>query len=147
MLKLKIIFLALLLLDTYEIYKYRSIKVDEPIRAREVVVVERPTPIPNKTATASWYDRSACGSRIYGSTCKTANGDVFDETKLTVACSSKFRLGSHIRLYYMDKSVDVFCSDRGNFERLGRDFDLTPAVFNHFEDLKKGLLKVRYELI
>ncbi len=141
-------FLLILFLINYANFKqYRSIQPNEPASPREVVVVYRPTPLPEKIAKASWYDRSACGSRVYGDTCKTANGDIFKESDLTVACSSKFRLGSNIRLYYMDKSVDVVCTDRGNFERLGRDFDLTPAVFSHFADLKKGVLKVKYEVV
>jgi len=108
----------------------------------------RPTPTPEtNTGLASWYDRSACASRIYGSTCKTANGEIFDETKNTVACARRFRLGTHFRLYYLDRSIDVVCNDRGNFESMGRTFDLSPAAFGSLANLNRGVIKVKFEII
>ena len=106
------------------------------------------TPAPEvSTAVASWYDRSACANRIYGVSCKTANGEIFDETKYTLACSSAFRLGSRFKFCYLDKCVSAICSDRGNFKRLNREFDFSPATFGALADLDKGIIKIRWELI
>jgi len=107
-----------------------------------------PTPTPEvNTAIASWYDRSACADRIYGVSCKTANGEIFDETKYTLACSSAFRLGSRFKFCYMDKCIVAVCNDRGNFKRLNREFDFSPATFGALADPNKGIIKIRWELI
>lgn len=105
-----------------------------------------PTPKTNKTL-ASWYDRSACAGRVYGETCKTANGEIFDETGYTAACSSDFRLGSHIRVCHLGKCIEIVCNDRGGFESLGRKFDLSPHAFSSLDDLSRGVISVEYERI
>lgn len=148
----KLLIIILLLITFY--YEYKQPSRREPETKPEVQVESvhsyrnTPTPAPKvNTAIASWYDRSACADRVYGVSCKTANGEVYDETKYTTACASRFRLGSRFNICYLDKCVVTLCNDRGNFESLGRQFDLSPATFGALADLDRGIIKVRWELI
>lgn len=78
-------------------------------------------------ARASWYNRTVCGKRIYGSTCKTAlprpQGEIFNDQDLTVAHRT---LPHNTRVYfeYNNKSVVCRVNDRGPFVT-GRTFDLS----------------------
>lgn len=96
---------------------------------------------------ASWYDRSACGSKIYQENCRTANGEIFDEQQYTIACNSPIRLNSVIELCYLDKCITTICTDRGNFKRLGRDFDLSPATFNYLASPNLGVIEVEWRIL
>lgn len=130
-------------------YQYRHIENDNPTSQRKVVVVDRRndlSPEPNQ-AKASWYDRSVCGGGSCGSSCKTANGEVFDENNLTMACDKKFSLGSKFRIYYGNKSIEVRCTNRGNFAKYGRLFDLSLGSFEKLENKSKRVIKVAYEEI
>jgi rare lipoprotein A (peptidoglycan hydrolase) len=98
-----------------------------------------------KTAKASWYDRSACFDRKYGYECRTANGEIFNEEAFTMACSYEFPLGSVFRLYYNGKSAKAVCTDRGNFAKYGRTFDLSIGLFRFFEVPSKGVITLEYE--
>ena len=100
-----------------------------------------------QTSLASWYGRSVCGERIYGETCKTANGEIFDEEAHTMACSYDFALGDRVELCYLSKCIVARCTDRGNFERLGRTFDLSRGLFSEFDDLDLGVIEVEYKTI
>ena len=104
-------------------------------------------PQEENTGVASWYDRSACADRVYGVSCKTANGQIFNEDENTLACSSRFQLNSHIRICYLGRCVDTICSDRGNFERLGRDFDLSRGAFSSLAPLDRGVIKVQWKVL
>jgi len=127
-----------------------EIKATTPPDKVEAVHIDdsRPQSAPEaNTGLASWYDRSACGEKIYGVDCKTANGEVFSETGNTLACSSRFRLGDRIRICYLGRCIDTICSDRGNFERLGRDFDLSRGAFSSLAPLDRGVIEVEWEVI
>lgn len=147
---LPFIVLQIFLFRSYDYLKPKETNAPTPPDKVEVIRADspRPTPTPEtNTGLASWYDRSACANRIYGVDCKTADGTIFDETANTIACAKRFRLGTHFRLYYLDRSVDVVCNDRGNFESMGRTFDLSPAAFGSLADLDRGVIKVRYEVL
>src|SRR3990167_3608330 len=63
----------------------------------------------------------------------TASGDRLDDSRLTIACTADFALGSTLSLVNLDnlKSVSVVCNDRGGFNTPkynNRIADLTPAV-------------------
>ena len=98
-------------------------------------------------AKASWYGRKACKNRIYGKTCKTASGEVFNEEAQTMACSSDFSLGDNISICYNGNCVVVRCNDRGGFEKYGRKFDLTRNTFRTLAPLSRGIIKVRWEVV
>jgi len=133
-----------------------NIQQVKPTHEERVEVVEEKKSIsgnkreetPQGFGQASWYDRSVCGERIYGSTCKTASGEVFDEEAYTMACSNDFALGDRVELCYLSKCITVECTDRGLFsERYGRTFDLSRGLFQSFADLGVGVINLEWKLI
>lgn len=149
--KLTALFIILLITDIYAYKQYTNRQI-QPTGEVKVVATLQPQPTPTsepegKSGLASWYDRRVCTNKTYGRDCKTANGDIFDDTKNTIACTNRFRLGDHIRICYMDKCIDTICTDRGNFERLGRTFDLSVSAFRSLADIDRGVIKVKYEVI
>lgn len=133
------------ILIIYELFnQYRNFKENRFPSERVVVVETRPERIYEKTKV-SWYDRSACGSREYGKTCKTANGDIFNEDDLTVA-SMDLKLGSRVEFRNGDRSVVCRVNDRGNFRKYGRGFDLSRSCFASISDLSRGVIEVEYKI-
>jgi rare lipoprotein A (peptidoglycan hydrolase) len=147
---MKYLFLLIPIYVFFNLVQIKEAGAKTPQNKVEVVhpSIPSPSPTPGTSKTlASWYDRSACQERIYGVNCKTADGTIFDESKDIIACARRFRLGSRIRLCYLDKCVDAVCGDRGNFERFGRSFDLTPSTFGSLADLNKGVIEVEYKVL
>ena len=107
---------------------------------------KKAVPLARRVALSSWYDRSVCGQRIYGETCKTANGEIFDEEAHTMACSYDFALGDSVELCYLSKCIVARCNDRGGFAKYGRTFDLSRGLFSEFDDLGVGVLTVEWRL-
>ncbi len=116
------------------------------VEAYSGVPIASPSPAPN-IGLASWYDRSACASRIYGVDCKTALGEIFDETQNTFACNKPMPLGTRVRICSQGVCVVAVCNDRGNFESLGRTFDFTPELFSKFAKPSSGIVKVSWQAI
>ena len=108
---------------------------------------KKAVPLARRVALSSWYDRSVCGQRIYGETCKTANGEIFNEEAHTMACSYDFALGDRVELCYLSKCIVARCTDRGNFAKYGRTFDLSRGLFSKFDDLDLGVIEVEYKTI
>lgn len=121
---------------------------------------ERVQPIPSITHTpspvgvrgetfrgkASFYTNEYC--RRYNPSCRTASGQVFDDTKLTTACASHIPLGSTLRVSYADEVVLVECNDRGSFEKsYGRILDLSAAAFETLAPLSTGVIEVQVEIV
>ena len=134
--------------------KYRSIKEVQPTSQRTMDLVHRRIDIQQEkdlgeenqnVAKVSWYDRSACGSRIYGKTCKTANGEVFSESELTFANKS-MQFGTRIRFCYGNNCVVCRLNDRGPYIA-GREFDFSRGCFSQLADVSKGVLMVTWEKI
>ena len=98
-----------------------------------------------KFAKASWYDRSVCGKRIYGETCKTASGEVFDETKFTFA-SRFMEFGTRVEFCYGGSCVVCRRTDYGPAVWTNRTFDLSRACFNSLADLSEGVISVEWKL-
>jgi len=142
----------------FNAYKHTDTKENEPISEVEVGVVDKQNgePLPFnggldnsiQRARASWYNRSVCGQRIYGETCKTANGEIFNEDAFTMACSYDFALGDRVELCYRDNCAISRCNDRGNFERLGITFDLSSGLFEYLaSNLDLGVIEVSYRIM
>lgn len=107
-----------------------------------------PTKYPSKAyrGKASYYTNDYCVQ--YNPTCQTANGEIFDDTKLTIACRKEIKLGTYVKITYKDKSVVAKCNDRGSFpEKYGRVADLSKATFEALAPLSKGVLLVELEVI
>jgi rare lipoprotein A len=127
--------------------QHRYIKQTQTPNQGEVVVSERPITLPKKTiqmAKASWYDRSACGGRIYGQTCKTANGEIFNQEALTLAHKT-LPFGTRIQFSYNGRNVVCRVNDRGPFIT-GREFDLSYECFSRLADVKRGVIKLEYQI-
>lgn len=111
-----------------------------------------------KTTRVSWY-----GPGFHGRV--TANGEIYDQNKLTCA-SPWMKFGTMIKITNTtnNKSVVVRVNDRGPYHcyvdslkkvkpyyplkaHPTRGFDLSKAAFDSISDLKKGVLKVKYEII
>jgi len=90
--------------------------------------------------TASYYHDRFVGR-------KTANGEIFVQTKLTAACN-KYPLGTMLRVTRMDngKSIVVKVNDRIH-PRMKRIVDLTRKGAKSLNFIKDGLAAVKVEVI
>ncbi len=89
--------------------------------------------------TASWYSESDPFINL-----RTANGEIFDDTKMTCA-SWNFPFGTRLKITNLQngRSVIVRVNDRGPAKRLNRLIDLTRSAFRKIADTKTGIIKVR----
>jgi rare lipoprotein A len=87
---------------------------------------------------ASWYSLPAN---------TTANGERMDPNELTAAHKT-WKMGTRVRVTNPrnGKSVVVRINDRGPFIE-GRCLDLSKAAFGAIEDLGRGVMPVRYEVL
>jgi rare lipoprotein A len=89
---------------------------------------------------ASYY-----AHKFHGRT--TANGETYDETKMTAA-HRKLAFGTRVRVTNLtnNKSVVVRINDRGPFVD-GRIIDLSFAAAKKLDYIKKGVIRVRVERV
>ena len=87
---------------------------------------------------ASWYSESDPFINL-----RTANGEIFDDTKLTCA-SWDFPFGTLLEVTHLDSGRKVICrvNDRGPSKRLHRLIDLTLGTFRQIADPRQGLVAV-----
>lgn len=109
-------------------------QVSAPLPARGI-------PAPGKTreyGVASWYSESDPFINKH-----TANGEVFDDSKLTCA-SWHFPFGTYLEVQNLATEKSVICrvNDRGPSKRLHRLIDLSKAAFGRIAELKRGLIEV-----
>jgi len=110
----------------------------------------KPAPTNNPSQTysgkVSYYTNDYCVK--YNPACKTASGEVFDDSKLTLACGKEIKLGSLVKITYGDKSVIAKCNDKGNFEnKYHRIADLAKVTFESLASLEKGVIEVEIEVL
>ena len=86
-----------------------------------------------KCGKASWY-----GPGFNGRT--TANGEIFDENKMTAAHKT-LPFGTKVKVKHNGKSVVVTINDRGPFVK-GRIIDLSKAAAGQLGLIKKGVGRV-----
>ena len=91
---------------------------------------------------ASWYSESDPGINL-----RTANGEIFDDSKWTCA-SWDFPFNTYLRVTHLANGKTVLCrvNDRGPAKRLGRAIDLTQAAFRGLAPLRLGLIHVKVEV-
>lgn len=91
--------------------------------------------------TASWYGKEFDGKH-------TASGYIFDSKAYTCA-SNDFDFGTVLKVTNVDnnKSVIVVVTDRGGFNKLGREIDLSRAAFLKIANLNAGLIKVKIKVL
>lgn len=92
---------------------------------------------------ASWYSESDPGINRH-----TANGEVFNDTKMTCA-SWDFPFGTRLRVTNVRNGKSVVCTvnDRGPAKRLGRLVDLTKSAFRKIAEPRVGLIRVRMSVV
>lgn len=93
------------------------------------------------TGTASWYGNGFEGKL-------TASGYVYDSNQLTCA-SNKYPFGTVLRVTNKTngKSVLVVVTDRGGFDKYGREVDLSKAAFKKIATLNEGLIDTKIEVV
>ncbi len=123
-------------------YVYKSGQINkEATAASSQVVTSREGG--EKQAFASWYGFESCTNPE----CLQANTKPMVEGDSGMACSSAFRLGDRIRISYNTIELVLTCTDRGNFEDLGRGFDIHKWSFEKLAPLSRGVIKINYEVI
>ncbi len=108
-------------------------------------IIPTPQVVAPTENTVSWYGQEYCDK--YSPECITASGEKFDDSKLTVACSKKYKIGDTFKITYGEKTVVARCNDRGSFEKYGRELDLSKATFLALAPLSRGVIKVKIEKI
>lgn len=139
----KILAFVLVMYGIHTLLQPKQVKAPQiisPLAEVTPTVVSSPTPLPTNTGKASWY-----GGYFHGR--RTANGEIFDENGLTLACTNRFKLGTVFRISYQGKSEIARCTDRGGFETLGRTFDLSKGLFEKLAPLSRGVIQVDYEIV
>jgi rare lipoprotein A len=116
-------------------------KTSTPLVVTPQVKKEAPKPEGPKVeqvGEASWY-----GATFQGK--ETANGETFDQNKLTAAHPT-LPLGTKVVVTNLEtgKSVGVTINDRGPFVK-GRKIDLSHAAAQKIGMTKKGVAKVKIE--
>lgn len=88
--------------------------------------------------TASWYSETDPGINLH-----TANGEIFDDQKLTCA-SWDYPFGTLLQVTNLSNGKTVVCrvNDRGPNKRLARLLDLTHAAFRRIADTRRGLIRI-----
>ena len=96
------------------------------------------------TVVASWYGNECAGNR-------TANGEIYDPTKLTAAMwewdGKPVPFNSLVRVTLGPKSVVVRINDRGPNKKLGRAIDLSREAFSRLADTDAGLINVKLTIL
>lgn len=90
---------------------------------------------------ASYYADSLAGNH-------TANGDIYDPTKLTAA-SRDLPFGTIVRVVRVDTgaSVVVRVNDRGPFGDRRRILDLSRAAAERLDMIRAGVITIRAEIL
>jgi rare lipoprotein A len=89
--------------------------------------------------TASWYSEKDPFINF-----RTANGEVFDDSKLTCA-SWDFSFNTYVKVTNLSNGKSIICriNDHGPVKQLNRLIDLTKETFSRIANLKVGLIQVR----
>lgn len=100
---------------------------------------------------ASWYSYQSC-VREGTSGVFTATGERFNEMDFTCAMPSRKMFGKMVKVTNLEngKSIVVRCNDYGPAKRLvkkGRIIDLSKGAFAKIASLKRGLIRVRVEVL
>ena len=105
----------------------------------------------NNTANVSFYGNPATDAFFIGR--KTANGEVFDQNKFTAAHNT-LPFGTLVKVTWLvnNKSVIVRINDRGAFNKLGRQLDLSFGAAQALSDetnnaIAAGVLSCRLEIV
>lgn len=143
--------------DTYDLTFQLPLRSPVKVSKRQYEIISplvtpSPEPKPSPVALwnkslASWYGNEEdgfCGLR-------TASGETYDCKGLTVAHKT-LPFGTRVRFLYDPDGdgqgyvVDARVTDRGPFIP-GREWDLSPAVFERLASLSAGVIPVKWRII
>ena len=104
-----------------------------------------------ETGLASWYSTETCKINKHPD-CPTASGKslyALEKAKVKFAASWRYPLGTRLRVTNPrnGRSTVVRVEDRGPSKRLRRVIDLSKNAFSEIADPKKGLAKVKVEVM
>jgi peptidoglycan lytic transglycosylase len=122
----------------------------------EPTPTSKTTPAPRQTSTAASRSNTrtekvvstgSCGASFYDEPQMTANGETFNPDALTAA-SKTIAFDTRVRVTSVDtgRSVIVRINDRGPYIS-GRCLDLSRAAFDAIDNLGKGAVTVKYEIL
>ena len=102
---------------------------------------------PRAAKTEAVVSSGSCAASFYDEPQMTANGERFNPDALTAA-SKTLAFDTRVRVTSVDtgKSVIVRINDRGPYIA-GRCLDLSRAAFDAIDNLDKGAVTVRYEIL
>lgn len=110
--------------------------VKEPIENPIEKIIEEPKKV--LSLKASWYQNNCCGRSV----CVTANGEIYDDTKLTAACNL-VPLGTILKVKHNKKEITVRINDRISKKYGNSRIDLSKGAFARLGNLEAGLLNVK----
>ena len=117
---------------------------------RSVVTTKRPIlviqPVEHEKSNKVIYGKASYYANMFQGR-KTANGQIFDQGKLTAAHRT-LPFGTKVKVTNVNnhKSVIVTVNDRGPFVR-GRMIDLSRSAFRVIGNTRSGVLNVKMEII
>lgn len=119
-----------------------SATTKSPAARQTSKAASRSTPRTEKVVSSG-----SCGASFYDEPQMTANGERFDPDALTAA-SKTLAFDTRVRVTSVDtgRSVVVRINDRGPYIA-GRCLDLSRAAFDAIDDLDKGAMTVKYEIL
>ncbi|MBY3789446.1 septal ring lytic transglycosylase RlpA family protein [Photobacterium carnosum] len=126
----------------------RPVLIIKPVKYKKEV---KPISVPTSTSTATSKSKVIDGKASYYANMfqgrKTANGQIFDQGKLTAAHRT-LPFGTKVKVTNINnhKSVIVTINDRGPFIR-GRIIDLSSSAFKAIGNPRTGVLNVTMEIL
>ncbi|SMY33607.1 RlpA-like protein precursor [Photobacterium malacitanum] len=110
---------------------------------RPVLIIK---PVEYKKANKVIYGKASFYANMFQGR-KTANGQIFDQGKLTAAHRT-LPFGTRVKVTNVsnNKSVIVTINDRGPFIR-GRMIDLSSSAFKAIGNTRSGVLNVKMEIL
>jgi len=95
--------------------------------------------IPWQVSKMSWYGESFFSK-------ETTSGEIYNSTDLTFA-HNKLPFGTLVEFKYKSVLVIAKCNDRGDFDKYGREFDLSYRVAEMLGLLEIGVTNVKWRII
>ena len=126
----------------------RPVLIIKPVEYKKEV---KPISVPTSTSTSKSKSKVIDGKASYYANMfqgrKTANGQIFDQGKLTAAHRT-LPFGTKVKVTNINnhKSVIVTINDRGPFIR-GRIIDLSSSAFKAIGNPRTGVLNVTMEIL
>ena len=126
----------------------RPVLIIKPVEYKKEV---KPISVPTSTSTTTSKSKVIDGKASYYANMfqgrKTANGQIFDQGKLTAAHRT-LPFGTKVKVTNINnhKSVIVTINDRGPFIR-GRIIDLSSSAFKAIGNPRTGVLNVTMEIL